>query len=725
MSPRPVILIIHGSTSVSRKSVIDYFLSFNLLSDDFDLVYHHCDAPVTDFLRRTPFRLVIFSFDFLIFRISFRWPQLLRKWSFLGALDCRRVALTQDCPWNCATLDDALIAFKVDTVFSVFYRTASGLFPRALAAGVQVRPALTAYFDTADAAALAPYAQPHEARGVHIGTRVSRHAASFGRYGLLKADLAERLGQAGEDAGLIVDVSTSERDAFVGDGWYRFLGNCRATFTMNGGYGMADPSGAIKASVDAYVAKKPGASFEEIEAHCFAGLDGKVIHACESPRLFEAAALRTCQIMPRSDYLGKLEAWEHYIPLETDGGNLDEVMEAVADARLCREIADRCHDALFAGDPFSKRAFVMAVVDNASDAASPAPCAVDTGLFAKHRAQVERVAALNDQLGPASSVSFGTLCLFIGTAGAQQTLLDAFEMRRPPKGVLGAKAAGVYSSDEGTAVFGQPFATQVALAANLFAAKGVFDEAHHLVLAMARANDWSLALPWDYCQATGALDWTAERRPLDEVAALMTRALPLEARVKANNRFTDDPCVETLVDYLMLLLASHDVEAYQKLERCVHEPRIAGKLLEGAHGLPLLSALFEYHWWARDLIGFRDSIRRLTRDHENLEASLRDFIYVNERLCSDIVGYDDPVAPVEAAIQRLSGIAFSQPVGSHMYDLAMLALATAYNQDSDGYNAHHLLCAISQPNPETELWKRITWQFEIARQLNVNSGAHG
>ena len=51
-----------------------------------------------------------------------------------------------------------------------------------------------------------------------------------------------------------------------------------------------------------------------------------------SPRHFEAAALRVCQVLFEGHYAGVMEPMRHYIPLRKDFSNFDEVVAAIRDA---------------------------------------------------------------------------------------------------------------------------------------------------------------------------------------------------------------------------------------------------------------------------------------------------------------------------------------------------------------------------------------------------------
>jgi hypothetical protein len=65
-----------------------------------------------------------------------------------------------------------------------------------------------------------------------------------------------------------------------------------------------------------------------------------------SPRLFESAMAGTCQILQRDNYLGVLEPWRDYLPLEADLSNIDEITHAMRDLERCQEIVTHARVAL-------------------------------------------------------------------------------------------------------------------------------------------------------------------------------------------------------------------------------------------------------------------------------------------------------------------------------------------------------------------------------------------
>jgi hypothetical protein len=88
---------------------------------------------------------------------------------------------------------------------------------------------------------------------------------------------------------------------------------------------------------------------QEIHERFFAGRQRPAIHGkCISSRHFDAAGTKTCQIMFRGRFNDILVADEHYIALEPDLANVDEVLDRFRDPDERSRIAGSSY-ALVAG----------------------------------------------------------------------------------------------------------------------------------------------------------------------------------------------------------------------------------------------------------------------------------------------------------------------------------------------------------------------------------------
>jgi len=83
-----------------------------------------------------------------------------------------------------------------------------------------------------------------------------------------------------------------------------------------------------------------------------------------SPRHLEACATRTCQVLIRGEYSGVLEADRHYLALEPDYRNLDDVVSLLRSPDHCRQVADQAYEDVVASGKWSYREFVRGTLDS-------------------------------------------------------------------------------------------------------------------------------------------------------------------------------------------------------------------------------------------------------------------------------------------------------------------------------------------------------------------------
>ena len=180
-----------------------------------------------------------------------------------------------------------------------------------------------------------------------------------------------------------------------------------------GGASVNDPRGMIRKQVREFMEANPNASFDEIEAACFPGRDRYDFSAI-SPRLFEAAGAHTGLILLKDEYLDGLEPYRHYIPLEPDFSNLDEVFRLMRDDTAAQEMIEAAYQLLVASERFSYGAFVEEVLADVVQRI-PRPRATSGRDFTALQRHFERSRPLNGssrtrrRTGRGSSASRGTV----------------------------------------------------------------------------------------------------------------------------------------------------------------------------------------------------------------------------------------------------------------------------------------------------------------------------
>ena len=355
-----------------RKSIEDHLYSFHRYSAQRCFYLNMAARRIPGYILRRRFDVIVFHTTFLCGRWSVKlFDALRRRAARLKDLDARKVALPQDEFCDSVALCDFINEFGIDRVFSVaspsewpkIYETVD----RSKIGFTQV---LTGYLSRKTVTEIDALAERAGERTIDIGYRAWQAELWLGRHGLLKTLIAERAQLAAETAGLVTDISNRQEDTFLGRDWYRFLLSCKYTIGVEGGASILDRDGSIREATNAYTADHPDASFEQVEAACFAGLDGGLNLRAVSPRHLEACVTRTCQVLVEGEYNGVLEGGRHYIEVKRDFSNLDEVMAIVRDDRVRDGIVTAARADVVDSGRYSYASFVEQVLTETLDGAA-------------------------------------------------------------------------------------------------------------------------------------------------------------------------------------------------------------------------------------------------------------------------------------------------------------------------------------------------------------------
>ncbi|MGY3534242.1 hypothetical protein [Bradyrhizobium sp. USDA 4452] len=357
------VLILHeiDDLASARRTSVNHAFCLIKYAPQNEYTLHSTRQPVTARLRNQCFDAIVLDTTFLTWRWakpkSLRLDRILEQYAFIAKSDAVKIALPQDEYDHTEILDDWLADWKVDLIYSVCHEHRDEFYPRSGKRAAIVE-GLTGYIDDADVALMQRFSVPFRERKIDVGYRAKALPAYFGRLGRMKSELGDhfRSGMNGRD--LKLDISTDTRDVLVGDAWLRFLGNCKFTLGCESGSSLIDPRGEIRARVETQLQRNRSASFEELERTCFPGQDMKRVYSAFGPRLFEAAIAGSCQILTPGKYAGALNAGEHYISVEPDCSNADEVFEQMQDDNANETRIDACYRALVGNPKFRYRHFV-------------------------------------------------------------------------------------------------------------------------------------------------------------------------------------------------------------------------------------------------------------------------------------------------------------------------------------------------------------------------------
>jgi hypothetical protein len=259
-------------------------------------------------------------------------------------------------------------ALGIDVLYSVAPPSAFDAIYGERLPQTEILPTLTGYVP---ASLVGRATTPLEARPVDVGYRGRSLPYWTGRLGYEKVEIGRAFAARCETLGLRCDIDWREGGRLYGDSWNRFLSACRATLASESGSSLVDFDGSIEAAVRTYLLEHPSADYLEVERAVLDRLPpGPAVNAA-SPRLFEAAALRTALVCFPGEYSGVVRPWEHYIPLEKDFSNVEDVAAHIRDDAFVAELTDRAYDDLIASAKYSDRTFVERFDEEMDERAAP------------------------------------------------------------------------------------------------------------------------------------------------------------------------------------------------------------------------------------------------------------------------------------------------------------------------------------------------------------------
>lgn len=199
---------------------------------------------------------------------------------------------------------------------------------------------------------------PYQERPLDIVYRARKLPAWCGSFALQKWQLGEAVDARAKHLGLVCDIEMSEASRIYGEDWIRFLSSAKATLGSESGASFVDYTGLVHQEIDAYEARNPLADFPEIADKFLEGRDNEVVIHVISPRVFEAAALRTLMIMYPGTYSGVVQPGRHYLELARDHSNMDEVLAVLKDPRRAQQIIDAAYQEVACAQEWTHKSFI-------------------------------------------------------------------------------------------------------------------------------------------------------------------------------------------------------------------------------------------------------------------------------------------------------------------------------------------------------------------------------
>jgi len=200
--------------------------------------------------------------------------------------------------------------------------------------------------------------KPDEERNIDIGYRGRRLEHYMGKGAQEKIDIARIFSERSRVLGLTLNIGTEENQRIYSEGWYKFLSDCKGCLGVEAGVSIFDLEDKVRTRCERLLSENPGLSFAELSSKLLDQWEDNVYYRTISPRHFEAAALRVCQILFEGRYSGIMQPMVHYIPLKKDFSNFDEVIRLFRNRDMRHQLTDNAYRDMIASGTYSYRSFI-------------------------------------------------------------------------------------------------------------------------------------------------------------------------------------------------------------------------------------------------------------------------------------------------------------------------------------------------------------------------------
>ena len=350
-----ILLIFHHPLQRNAPTIMEHVNAFAQYSQ-FTVVPVNTAYGFDKKIFDRQFQVVVFHYSLFgaeYYLLNNKWYEYLRTYdkSF-------RVAFFQDEFHACKNRFAFLKEYHVDYVFTLYDPRYWDLLYRKYTTVPHLAHSLAGYVSEDAMLFSRTLALPFDKRSIDVGYRARKLPFYMGAGAQEKWQIGREFMRRCHDMGMKLDISWEESRRIYGDKWYRFLGNCKARLGTESGVSITDLHGTVREECEAFLLEHPHATFEEVSEAVLCQYEGNIPLRTLSPRCFEAAAMRVCQVLYEGDYNGVLTSGVHYIELKKNWSNFDQVIQQLNDRELRGKIVNNAYRDLIASGRYSYRSMV-------------------------------------------------------------------------------------------------------------------------------------------------------------------------------------------------------------------------------------------------------------------------------------------------------------------------------------------------------------------------------
>jgi glycosyltransferase involved in cell wall biosynthesis len=252
----------------------------------------------------------------------------------------------------------------IDAVFTnVPQASIDTVYPRGRFAGVTFIPTLTGYVP--EDPFIDGLARPMSERHLRIAYRGRALPHQYGALGQEKYRIGVEVRRLAESRGIPVDIEVDDSKRIYGPDWYRFIASARATLGTESGANVFDMDGRL-AELAAIHRDMP---FKDFAQTHLIEHEGLVQMNQISPKIFEAIRLKTALILFEGKYSSVIEAGKHYLALNKDYSNIENIFNKLENVEFLEEMTARAYRDVIETGLYSYSKFVQGVDSYLSDRA--------------------------------------------------------------------------------------------------------------------------------------------------------------------------------------------------------------------------------------------------------------------------------------------------------------------------------------------------------------------
>ena len=251
--------------------------------------------------------------------------------NIIQASNALKIAFFQDEYTRCEERWDYINRLDIECVFSLYSQEVGNEFYLENCNAKTVIPTLAGYVTEKLQSKALHYKKVWYDRKIDVSYRARELPFYFGAGAREKYEIGRSFKKHFLNYQLELDLEENEDKRKYGDSWFSFLGESKFTLGVEGGVSIVDLTGSVERETKIALERDPHASFQSKSENVLEKYEDNLYYRMISPRIFEAAAFECVMILYRGSYSGILKPDVHYIPLDKDHSNHQEVYKKMQD----------------------------------------------------------------------------------------------------------------------------------------------------------------------------------------------------------------------------------------------------------------------------------------------------------------------------------------------------------------------------------------------------------